>query len=90
MDRHPLYALSLPLVSIGVVAQLAGYLVHWMYPTASVVIAVAATVAVVVGLAYRAMDKGRSAAWGLAGVLSVVGLAVVSSLTNHRNRTVHN
>jgi len=90
MDRHPLYALSLPLVSIGFVAQLAAYLAHWMYPTGSIAMACVATVAVVVGLAYRAMDKGRAAAWGLTGVLSIVGLAIVASLTNHRNRTVHN
>ncbi len=90
MDRHPLYALSLPLISIGFVAQVAAYLAHWMYPAGSMVLGFAATVAIVVGLAYRAMDKGRSAAWGLTGLVSLVGLVVVSRLTNHRNRTLHN
>ncbi len=89
-DRHPLYSKSLPLISIAIVVQLAGWLLHWMYPAASANVIVTGTALLIVGLAFRAKDKGRSFAWGLFGLLSVVGVVVVAKLTNHANRTAHN
>jgi hypothetical protein len=90
MDRHPLYSLALPLISIGAVGQLAGWLAHWMYPAIGAILGLAGTAMLVVGLAYRAKDKGRSAAWGATGVLSIVGIVIVSKLANRANCTAHN
>ena len=35
---------------------------------------------VIVGLSYYAMAKGRTPAWGLMGILSIVGLIVLACL----------
>ena len=90
MDRHPLYSLSLPLISIGAVGQLAGGLLHWSYPALGRVLGLTGTGMLIVGLAYRAKDKGRSAAWGATGLLWIVGIVIVGALANHANRTAHN
>ena len=89
-DRHPLYSLSLPLITIGLVAQGVGWLLRWSFPAVGIVLFALATLMVIVGLAYRAKDKGRSFAWGLCGVLSILGVAIVAMLANRSNRTAHN
>jgi hypothetical protein len=89
-DRHPLYSLSLPLITVGLVAQGAGWLLRWSFPAVGGLISLLATVMVIVGLSYRAMDKGRSPAWGLCGLLSILGVIVVAMLSNLANRTAHN
>ena len=90
MDRHPLYSLSLPFITFGVVAQGAGWLLRWSFPVLGGLISLAGTVMLIVGLAYRARDKGRASAWGLCGVLSIVGVFIVFALANRANRTAHN
>ncbi len=89
-DRHPLYSLSLPLITLGLVAQAGGWLLRWSFPTAGALVSAVATVMLIVGLAYRAMDKGRSPVWGLCGLFSVIGVIIVGVLTNRTNRTAHN
>ena len=89
-DRHPLYSLSVPLITIGLVAQAAGWLLRWSFPSAGAVIALLATLMLIVGLAYRAKDKGRSFAWGVCGLFSAAGVIVVAALANRANRTAHN
>ncbi len=90
MDRHPLYSLSLPLVIFGLVAQGAGALLRWSFPAIGGVISFVGTLLLMVGLAYRAKDKGRSLGWGLVGLLSVLGVIIVYALANRANRTAHN
>jgi hypothetical protein len=53
-------------------------------------ISLVGTLLLMVGLAYRTKDKGRSAAWGLCGLLSIVGVIIVAMLANRANRTAHN
>jgi hypothetical protein len=89
-DRHPFYSASLPLISVALVAQGAGWLLRWSFPAVGSVIAVLATLVLIVGLAFRAKDKGRSLAWGLCGLLSLVGVIIVAMLSNRANRTAHN
>jgi hypothetical protein len=89
-DRHPLYSLSIPLITFGLVAQAAGWLLRWSFPNAGAALAVLATVMLIVGLAYRAKDKGRSFGWGVSGLFSIAGVIVVAMLTNRANRTAHN
>ena len=90
MDRHPLYSASLPLIATGLVAQGAGGLLRWSFPVVGALLFMLATLLVMVGLTYRAKDKGRSAAWGLCGLLSIVGVIIVATLANRANRTAHN
>ena len=89
-DRHPLYSASVPLITSGLVAQATGFLLQWSYPAVGGLISLVGTLMLMVGLTYRAKDKGRSGAWGLSGLLSVVGVLIVGVLTNHANRTAHN
>lgn len=90
IERHPLYQLSLPLLTFGLLAQGSGWLGRWSFPVAGGILSVAGTVMVVVGIAFRAKDKGHSALWGVLGFLSFVGVIIVSLLPNRANRTLHN
>ncbi len=90
MDRHPLYSASLPLMATGLVAQGAGCLLRWSFPGVGGLVSLVGTLLLIVGLAYRAKDKGRSGAWGLCGVFSIVGVIIVAMLGNRANRTAHN
>lgn len=90
MDRHPFYSLAFPFITIGLVAQGAGFVLRWSFPTVGALISLVGTLMLIVGLTYRAKDKGRAAAWGLCGLLSVVGVIIVYQLANRANRTAHN
>ncbi|MEO6572291.1 MAG: hypothetical protein ABIP89_00535 [Polyangiaceae bacterium] len=89
-DRHPMYALSLPLLTFGLLAQGSGWLGRWSFPRAGAVLSVVGTLMVIVGIAFRAKDKGHSGAWGILGLLSFVGVIAVSLLPNRHQRTLHN
>jgi hypothetical protein len=89
-DRHKMYALSFPLLTFGLLAQGSGWLGRWSFPAAGAVLSVVGTVLVIVGVAFRALDKGRSPAWGILGLLSFVGVIVVAALPNRNTRTLHN
>lgn len=90
VERHPLYNLSLPLLTFGLLAQGSGWLGRWSFPVAGAILSVVGTVLVVPGIALRAKDKGHSALWGVLGLLSFVGVIIVSLLPNRANRTLHN
>lgn len=89
-DRHAMYALSFPLLTFGLLAQGSGWLGRWSFPAAGAVLSVVGTVMVIVGIAFLALDKGRSAAWGILGLTSFVGVIIVAALPSRKNRTLHN
>lgn len=90
IERHPLYNLSLPLLTFGILAQWSGWLGRWSFPVAGAILSVVGTGMVIVGLAFRAKDKGHSGLWGILGFLSFLGVIIVSLLPNRAQRTLHN
>ncbi len=89
-DRHQMYALSLPLLTFGLLAQGSGWLGRWSFPVPGAILSFVGTAMVIVGIAFRALDKGRSPAWGILGLFSFVGVIVVAALPNRNKRTLHN
>lgn len=63
-------ALGVPGIILQVVGRIGG-----MWP-----VLVLGTILLIAGLAYYAMAKGRSPAWGLMGFLSILGLAILACL----------
>lgn len=77
--------LSLALGVPGLIMQIAGNLMRSNPENASTGLAVAVigSVLLIVGLALYAMAKGRSPAWGLMGLLSIIGLIVLAMLQDY-------
>jgi len=69
----------------GIVLQIAGNVKMRSEPedALGLVLALVGTVLLIVGLAFYAKAKGRSPAWGLMGLLSIIGLIVLALLKDH-------
>lgn len=72
----------------GIVLQIVGALMgRDIIPggeTVGLIVQIAGTILLIVGLSFYARAKGRHPAWGLLGLLSIIGLIVLAVLPDRR------
>ncbi len=70
----------------GIALQIGGRIMQMQHPDQSMwlLVMLVGTVLLIVGLSFYAKAKGHHAAWGLMGLLSLIGLIVLACLKDRR------